>query len=329
MPEAVDVGGVIVGFEDGFIVVAVVGEFPFFDFVDGDAADADGSLFAHNGQGAFEVFGIGQHGDVEGADGAVAEFQDGRAGILGFDVAGEGGGRGHDALDVADQPIQHIDVVAGLVHEGAAVEFPGAAPFGGIVILLGSGPEHIALGHVDAAETAFVDGCLQALHRRVQAILLDHEEMDFAVIADLDHFINRSQGDAHGFFRDDMLAGFGHLDSVVGVQTAWRGDDDGVEVCLSQHGVEIGEGSGAGFLGGLFHALRDFVTDGDKGAAVAVVGERLEMVFGDSSAAYQTEFFHHNLESMLSFLAELVGLKRQCFISRASPIRSVMGILAT
>ena len=45
------------------------------------------------------------------------------------------------AIDGTDQPVDEVDVVAGLVHEGAAVEFPSATPLGGVVVFLRTGRE--------------------------------------------------------------------------------------------------------------------------------------------------------------------------------------------
>ena len=52
---------------------------------------------------------------------------------LAADLLGRGGGVGVDVVDRADQPVDHVDVVAGLVHERAAVHVPAAAPRRGVV----------------------------------------------------------------------------------------------------------------------------------------------------------------------------------------------------
>ena len=44
--------------------------------------------------------------------------------------------------------------MAGLVHEGAAVELPGAAPFGAVVVALRARPEHVDGDVVEAPEAA-------------------------------------------------------------------------------------------------------------------------------------------------------------------------------
>jgi hypothetical protein len=98
------------------------------------------------------------------------------AGVLDLDVARQRGGVGLQAFDRADDPVDQVDVVAGLVHEGAAVEFPGAAPLGAVVVLVRAGPEHVQVDHVDAAEALFLDRALEQLQRGVAAVLLDHEQ---------------------------------------------------------------------------------------------------------------------------------------------------------
>lgn len=121
-----------------FVVVARLGEVPQLDVVDGNAADADAALLAENGDGAFEVLGVGEHGDTHRAEGAVAPAHIEHAGVFDLNVAG-GADHGLDFVDRADEPVEQIDVVAGLIHEGAAVELPGAAPFGLVVVVLRTG----------------------------------------------------------------------------------------------------------------------------------------------------------------------------------------------
>ena len=142
-----------------------LGEFPVLDLVDRHAADAHRALLAEDRDRAFEVLRVGEHGHVDRAQRAVAPAQRQHAGVLDLDVARQRGGVGLHALDRADQPVEQVDVVARLVHERAAVELPGAAPRGAVVVRLRPGPEHVDVDHVDAAEAALLDGALQQLQR--------------------------------------------------------------------------------------------------------------------------------------------------------------------
>src|SRR5690606_23441094 len=98
-----------------------------------------------------------------------------RCGVFYLNVASERCHIGLDTFDRADEPVHEIDVVTGLIHQGAAVELPRAPPFGAVIVGLRSRPEHIDGHHVDATEAALLDGTLQKLQRCVAAILLDDE----------------------------------------------------------------------------------------------------------------------------------------------------------
>ena len=73
-----------------------------------------------------------------------------------------GGGQGLDRVDVAHQPVEQVDVVDRLVHQGAAaVEVPGPAPAAGVVVLLGPPPLDVGVAQGQAAEPAGVDRLLE------------------------------------------------------------------------------------------------------------------------------------------------------------------------
>ena len=141
--ETVYRSGFVVGGFNLFVVIAFVGEFPFLNFVHRHAADAYRAGFAQNGNRAFEVFRVGAHGDGHRAERAVAPADVHHAGIFGFDVAVGGNHRLH-VFDRADEPFHQIDVVAGLVHERAAVKLPSAAPTVALVVIrLRARPEDV------------------------------------------------------------------------------------------------------------------------------------------------------------------------------------------
>jgi len=51
--------------------------------------------------------------------------------------------------------------VARLIHERAAVELPGAAPLGAVVVVLRARPEYVDGDAVDLAETLLLNGALE------------------------------------------------------------------------------------------------------------------------------------------------------------------------
>jgi hypothetical protein len=95
------------------------------------------------------------------------------------------GRHGLHAFNWPDQPIDEINVMAGLVHERSAVEFPSAAPLCRIVVVLWTSPEDIERDHIDLAKALFFDRPLKQLQSCIAAVLLDNKEVDFRLIAGL------------------------------------------------------------------------------------------------------------------------------------------------
>ncbi|MNR07805.1 hypothetical protein D3C85_1239350 [compost metagenome] len=154
--------------------------------------------------------------------------------VFSFDAARKGGREGIDAFDRADQPVEQVHIVAGLVHERAAVPLPLSAPTGRIVVILRSRPEDVDGDHVDPAEAALVDGLLQQLQGGVAAVLLDDEKADAGFVAGLDHALAVFPARGHGLFADDMAAGLGDLDGLPRMQARGRGQDHGVGGAVGQ-----------------------------------------------------------------------------------------------
>lgn len=122
------------------------------------------------------------------------------------------------AIDGTDQPVDEVDVVAGLVHEGAAVEFPSATPLGGVVVFLRTGPEDVDRNHVDLPEALFFDRPLEELQGGVTPILLDDEEVDAGFVACPDHAQAVSPARGHGFLGHDMDPVPGSRDGLFRVE---------------------------------------------------------------------------------------------------------------
>ena len=261
MAEAVDAGGFVVGGLDPGVVVAGFGEVPELDVVDGDAADADAAGLAEDGDGAFEVFGVGEHGDGHGAEGAVAPADVEDAGVLDLDVAG-GVDHGLDFVDGADEPVEQVDVVAGLVHEGAAVELPGAAPFGLVVVGLGPAPEDVEVDQVDLAEALFLDRAFEELEGGVAAVLLDDEEVNASLVAGLDHAHAVLPAGGHGLFGHDVDAMAGGKDGLLRVQPAGGAEGDQVGLDGGQQFRQVGIAGDAVGVGVVLENRRVGVADG-------------------------------------------------------------------
>ena len=105
------------------------------DLVHREARDLNRTLFAQNRKRPFEIGRTRGGGRLDDSKRAIAEFQRGDRGVLGFDFGKRGDGAGVNADDIAEEPFQHIDVMAGLVGEHAAIIGPGAAPL--ILIVIG------------------------------------------------------------------------------------------------------------------------------------------------------------------------------------------------
>src|SRR3546814_5233965 len=99
-----------------------------------------------------------------------------------------GGGRvGRHALDRANQQARQVDIVAGLIHQCAAVELPRPTPLGGVVIVLRTCPKNVERNKVYAPEPPRLDRALEHLQRCVAAVLLDDEQLHARLIALADH----------------------------------------------------------------------------------------------------------------------------------------------
>ena len=284
MAEAVDRGGLVVGGIDLFVVVAGFGEIPELDVVDGDAADADAAPFPEDGDGAFQVLGVGEHGDGHGAEGAVAPADVEDAGVFHLDVAGSAD-HGLDLVHRADEPVEEVDVVAGLVHEGPAVELPGAAPACLVVVALGAGPEDIEVDQVDAAEAFFFHRALKKLEGGVAAVLFDDEEVDAGLVAGLYHAHPVLPAGGHGLFGHDVDAMAGGADGLLRVQAAGgaEGDQIGLDGGEQLRQVAVtGDAMGVGMM--LEHAGVG-VADRDQLQIIRVLGDGAEVVGGDAPAA--------------------------------------------
>ena len=192
-----------------------VDETPVPDLVDGKARDLDRALLAQDRERAFEIGRARRGGRLDDAERAVAEFQRRDRGVLGLDLRQRRDRAGMNADDVAEEPFQHVDVVAGLVGQHAAVIGPGAAPGVLVVIGLVAAPAHPHRAENEPAEAAGVQRLARLHHRNVEAVLLDDEQLDAGFVAGADHVVGILQPQRHRLLDDDMLAGLRAGDDML------------------------------------------------------------------------------------------------------------------
>ena len=225
MPETVDRRGFVIGFADLVVIRMRFNELPFVDAVDRNAAHANRPLSPENGDGAFQVLRIGQHGDVDRAHRAVAPAQRRHAGVLGFDAAAPAWPVGVDAFDRADQPVQQVHVLA-WPHQfmnAAAVPFHlprqrrrRNTPAAGV-------QKTLTRHHVDTAEAALLDGLLDQLQGgALRRFCLTTNRRTPASSQALTMRLQSFSQAAMGFSLTHVATGLGHFDGLPGVQ-AGRG----------------------------------------------------------------------------------------------------------
>ena len=163
------------------------------------------------------------------------------AGVLHLDVARQRTYVGLHAFHRSDQPVDQVHVVARLVHERTAVEFPGAAPVGAVVVGLGARPEHVDGGHVNAAEAALVARLLEQLQRGITPVLLHHQQVHAGIITGAHHAQAVAPARGHGFLGHHVATGRRGHDGLRGMQPARRAQRHHVHIRFGQqlgHGAE-------------------------------------------------------------------------------------------
>ena len=154
---------------------------------------------------------------------------------------------GLDALDGADQVLEQVDVVKGLLDSDAGAGAAGHAPGVHPVIVGRAEPLHVGVGVVDLAETTFLNGLPHGLNRLADAALQDHADLDAGRGAGGGHAVHLAQGHGGGFLDQDVLAGAGAGQHGVGVEVVGGQDVDDLDGGVGEHLIEVGVG-GAGEL---------------------------------------------------------------------------------
>ena len=158
---------------------------PERDAVQVHPVQADGSLLADQRELGHVVVGVDVDRRVERAHGAVLELQRERHGI----------GDLHPALASvaavprlhrAEEMVEHVDEVAGLREEDAAVQRPRSVPRDRVVVR-GPPPVDVERELVDPSERAPVDQLLQVRDDRIVPVLVDRHQ---PLPARLDAFVD-------------------------------------------------------------------------------------------------------------------------------------------
>ena len=212
---------------------------PVPDLVDGEAGDLDRALLAEDRERAFEIGRPRRRRRLDDPERAVAEFQRCDRRVLGLDLCQRRDGAGMNADDIAEKPFQHVDVMAGLVGEHAAVIGPGAAPGVLIVIGLVAAPAHAHRAENQAAEAAGLQRLARLHHRNVEAILLDDEQLDAGLVAGADHVVGVLQPQRHRLLDDDVLSGLRAGDDMGGMHSARRQHRHRVDILPGEKVVDV------------------------------------------------------------------------------------------
>ena len=205
---------------------------------------------------------------------------------------------------VADEPAHEVDGVDGLVDDGAAaLHLPSALPVAAGVVFGGTAPGDVALGGLDGAEAAAVEGVLDEDGAGVVAVLEDDAERLAGLVGGVDHGLRLFHGDGHGLLREDVAAQLQGADSHGRVQVVRQADVHDVQLLLGDHLLEVRVGLlAAEQLGACLGALLDEVAAGDQlDALLGLRGHAMERRNTATADDADSQFLLHNVR-MLPYL---------------------------
>jgi hypothetical protein len=216
---------------------------------------------------------------------------DGR--VLRLDVHERRGGSRMHAADVAEEPFEHIDVMAGLIGKDSAVVSPGSTPFVLIVIGLIPTPAHTYGAEDQLAEPAGQQRLARLHDRDVEAVLLHHEQLHAGGIAGLDHRVGIREPQGHGLFDDDVLSRLRDVDDMHCMQPARRHNGNNIHIGSTNEIREAMEPGNRISAGELICSLGDLVTNGSQRCTLAVPAtERVGVTLRYAPAAKQANSNH-------------------------------------
>ena len=268
------------------IVVFAFGKLPQLNVVYRHAAHAHAACFAQYGDAAFEILRVSQHGHAHRAQSAIAPLHVEYARVFGFNVA-RGAGHGLHFGNGANEPVEQVYIVAGLVHKRAAVKLPCAAPAVALVVIaLRARPKHVQMHHVDFAKAFFIYCALEQLQRGVHAVLLDYKQAHACFITGFNHAHAVCPARRHGLFAHHMHAVPRRQHGLLWVQAAGGAQGDQIKLLFLQHFLHAGVGWHLVLRGmGLQHGGVG-VANGSQFQVGSVFFNRAKMVFGNAPAAY-------------------------------------------
>ena len=213
-----------------------------------------------------------------------------------------------NAHDVAEKPLQHVDVMAGLIGEHAAVIGPGAAPVVLIVVGLVAAPAHAHGAEDEPAEAAGLQRLARLDHRNVEAVLLDDEQLDARLVAGADHVVGILQPQRHRLFDDDVLAGPGAGDDMLGMHSARRQHRDRVDVLPRQKIIDVVMRRNAELRRDGIGARANGIADGDEtGPIDMIAAQQIGVTLRDASASEQAKSDHQDFPVSRDYLADRPG----------------------
>src|SRR3982075_1345960 len=159
------------------------------DLIDCETRDFNRTLFSQDRQRSLEI--LRAHGGCRLNDPqrAIAEFQCRYGSVFSFDLYKRSDRACMNAHNIAKKPLQHIDMMTGLVGEHAAIIGPSAAPIVLIIIGLVPAPAHAHCPKNETAESTGLQRLACLNHRNVEAILLDDEKLDAGFVTGADHVV--------------------------------------------------------------------------------------------------------------------------------------------
>ena len=234
---------------------------------------------------AAEFDAIASGAGADGARGIAAEPLDVLFDLGETAVAVRGGEHclERDGL-LSSDPAEEAERVDSVVEHGAtAAEGFGEAPLAGTHI-----GTMVAVHGLDGAELAAADDLERLDVGGLVVQPIGDHQFDSGGTAGVDHAAALGGGDVHGLLAEDVLAGTGGADGVLGVHGVGEGDVDGVDGGVGGDAVEVlvGVDGGGGdvVLGGDALCLVAVAADesgdtglsGLRGAAKEVVGDAAE-----------------------------------------------------
>src|SRR3982074_3732397 len=167
------------------------------DLIDCETRDFNRTLFSKNRERAFEIRWA--HGSRRFNDSqcTVAELQRRDRGVLRLDLHERRDRAGMNADNIAKKPLEHIDMMTGLVGEYAAIIGPRAAPIVLIVVGLVPAPAHAHCPKNETAESTGLQRLACLNHRNVETILLDDEKLDAGFVTRADHVVRILEPQGH------------------------------------------------------------------------------------------------------------------------------------